>query len=642
MTTTRDALPISSSSHRLFLPRPHRSGRAAAFAAAIVALLFATSAWLSLVFSSPSHPLHWPHIRSSASTHLPFSLSPPHPPGGSSSDGSGGSEGDLIAPLSLHHLVFGIGGSANLWPRRREFVRLWWRPDDMRGHVWLDDRVPHLPRNSSFSRSLPPVRVSEDISRFRYTNPTGHPSGLRIARILAESFRLGHKAARWFVLVDDDTIVCPDNLVAVLSKYDWTGMVYVGGPSESHSANTYFSHSMAYGGGGIAISYPLAEALAGMLDECIERYPRLYGSDDRLHACISELGVPLSREYGFHQLDIRGNAYGLLAAHPVAPFITIHHVETVDPLFPGLSTLGSLKLFTKAMKADPMSFLQRSICYDKRKMLTFAMSIGYVVQVFPTIVPPQELERSELTYSAWNRLNGKNEFDFDTRDPYRSVCRKPILFFLKDIERNGSTTLSSYIRAKGRDDLKRKVFCFPRSPPLPDVNEILVFAVIGKMEYLATFWKQLIEDFDEMDFSLSRSSWADASLKVKAHSQSLKASSHNPHKELLQSCRLGAATSTKALECARRRLSLMSSHGGGTASLAVDHRSWRILLAAIHLHYCSFGCATIRSGRGKCMISKINEQLPPLILTILDLIVSLTIVLATILHLEGEDKIIRK
>jgi hypothetical protein len=79
--------------------------------------------------------------------------------------------------------------------------------------------------------------------------------------------------------------------------------VYVGAPSESHSANTYFSHSMAFGGGGVALSLPLAAALAETLDVCIDRYTKLYGSDDRLHACITELGVPLSREHGFHQVS---------------------------------------------------------------------------------------------------------------------------------------------------------------------------------------------------------------------------------------------------------------------------------------------------------------------------------------------------
>ncbi|ONK55840.1 uncharacterized protein A4U43_C10F1510 [Asparagus officinalis] len=211
-----------------------------------------------------------------------------------------------------------------------------------------------------------------------------------------------------------------------------------------------------------------------MAGECLERYPRLYGSDDRLHACISELGVPLSREFGFHQWDIRGNPHGLLAAHPIAPFVSIHHVEAVDPLFPGLSTLESLKLFTKAMNTEPRSFLQRAVCYDAIQKLTFSVSLGYVVQVFPNIVLPRELERSEQTYVAWNRVNKRDEFDFDTRDVYRSVCKKPILFFLKDVKKDGNVTLSSYKRAKRTDDLKRKVFCFPRSPPLPYVDEIQI------------------------------------------------------------------------------------------------------------------------------------------------------------------------
>lgn len=198
----------------------------------------------------------------------------------------------------LKHIVFGIAGSSQLWKQRKEFLRLWWRQDDMRGYVWLDEQVPV----DEWDDSFPPIMISEDTSRFRYTNPTGHPSGLRISRIVLETFRLGLADVRWFVLGDDDTIFNADNLVAVLSKYDHSEMVYIGGPSESHSANTYFSHSMAYGGGGIAISYPLAEALSSILDDCLERYHKLYGSDDRLHACISELGVPLSREHGFHQV----------------------------------------------------------------------------------------------------------------------------------------------------------------------------------------------------------------------------------------------------------------------------------------------------------------------------------------------------
>ncbi|KAJ3682154.1 hypothetical protein LUZ60_014727 [Juncus effusus] len=444
------------------LLRPRRRSLLSAFASS-ASLLVSSFFWLSLILSSSS-PFHSPpahnHHSLSISSRLRFPSTSPLSP----------------SPLSLDHLIFGIAGSAHLWPRRKEFVRLWWRPASMRGHVWLDYSVPQPP--SSDPDSLPPIRISEDISRFRYTNPTGHPSGLRIARIAAETFRLGHTNARWFVLVDDDTIVNADNLVKVLSKYDWTEMVYIGGPSESHSANTYFSHSMAFGGGGIAISYPLARAIEAFQDECIERYPKLYGSDDRLHACITELGVPLTREYGFHQWDIRGDAHGLLAAHPIAPFISIHHVEIVDPVYPGLNSLQSLTLFTNAMKTDPMSFLQRSICYDPVRHLTFSVSLGYVVQVYPNIILPRDLERSEVTYIAWNKVGQRSEFDFDTRDGFKSVCKKPVRFFLKEVGKEGNLTEGVYERenGKGKNDLKRKVLCFPKSPPLLDVDRIRVWS----------------------------------------------------------------------------------------------------------------------------------------------------------------------
>ncbi|KAJ7948445.1 Beta-1,3-n-acetylglucosaminyltransferase radical fringe protein, putative (DUF604) [Quillaja saponaria] len=398
---------------------------------AVTALLISITAWVFLVFSNTTtccfhHLRNWegsPHslLWDKQSSHHLSVVTPPlshsllidttHT---SNQNNSSSFEWE---GLSVKNIVFGIAGSSQLWRRRKEFVRLWWRPNDMRGHVWLDDHVPH----ETGDDSLPPVMVSKDISSFRYTNPIGHPSGLRISRIVTESFRLGIPDARWFVLCDDDTIFDVDNLVVVLNKYDSSEMIYIGSSSESHSANTYFSHSMAFGGGGIAISHRLAEALSEILDECIERYPKLYGSDDRLHACISELGIPLTREHGFHQWDIRGNAHGLLSSHPIAPFVSIHHVEAVDPFYPGLNSLESLKLFTKAMRADPRSFLQRSICYDHARHLTVSISLGYAVQVFPNIVLPRELERSERTYSAWNGITQRDEFEFDARDPYRSA-----------------------------------------------------------------------------------------------------------------------------------------------------------------------------------------------------------------------------
>ncbi|KAL6003709.1 hypothetical protein ACLOJK_004255 [Asimina triloba] len=469
-TTTTTAMAIQPNPSNLVIsairspssrPRRWRHSRITTSIIALISLLLATSAWLSLVFSNANANATWRH-RLRFPTHTNpqrYQPSPPPPPPPPPS---------LRPPaadsLSLNHLAFGIAGSAHLWNRRKHLIKLWWRPSAMRGHIWLEEPLLDADADADADApSLPPLLVSEDISNFRYTNPTGHPSGLRISRIVSECFHLHLPDVRWFVLGDDDTIFNVDNLVRVLRKYDWREMVYIGGPSESHSANTYFSHSMAFGGGGIAISYPLAEALSKMQDECLERYPKLYGSDDRLHACITELGW-----------DIRGSAHGLLSAHPIAPFISIHHVEAVEPFYPGLSSMDSLKLFVRAMKADPRSFLQRAICYDRQQKLTFSVSLGYVVQVFPNVMLPRELERSEQTFSAWNKLSGRNEFDFDTKDAYRSVCKKPIIFFLKDIRKNGNVTVGMYGRAKGREDLKRKVFCFPHSVPLRGVKIIRV------------------------------------------------------------------------------------------------------------------------------------------------------------------------
>ncbi|KAL5167926.1 hypothetical protein HKD37_11G030210 [Glycine soja] len=470
-------LPISRSRSRQW-----RQCRIGTFAVAIAALLISTTAWLSVVFSDATtccfhHLKDWessPHFFNwkKCISHRLAKVKPPpalqfetmndHLHNGSSIVEEEG--------LSLKHIVFGIAGSSQLWKRRKEYVKLWWRPNDMRGHVWLEEQVLEEPGDDL----LPPIMISEDTSYFRYTNPVGHPSGLRISRIVRESFCLGLSDVRWFVLCDDDTIFNVNNLVDVLSKYNSSEMIYIGSPSESHSANTYFSHSMAFGGGGIAISYPLAKALSEILDECIERYPKLYGSDDRLHACITELGIPLTCEHGFHQWDIRGDAHGLLSSHPIAPFVSIHHVEAVNSFYPGLSSLDSLKLFTKAMKADPKSFLQRSICYDHARHLTFSVSLGYVVQVLPNIVFPRELERSERTYSAWNGISQTNEFDFDAREPYKSVCKGPTRFFLKDTGREGNASWGSYVRGRDKDDFKKRILCFPLLPPLRNVGEIRV------------------------------------------------------------------------------------------------------------------------------------------------------------------------
>jgi len=107
---------------------------------------------------------------------------------------------------------------------------------------------------------------------------------------------------RWIVLADDDTAFVLPNLLHALRGYDHREPWYLGSRSESAAQNAWHGFAMAYGGAGIAVSWPLARRLARALDSCVLRYPHLYGSDARIYACLAELGVELTHEPGFHQV----------------------------------------------------------------------------------------------------------------------------------------------------------------------------------------------------------------------------------------------------------------------------------------------------------------------------------------------------
>ncbi|KAL6655986.1 hypothetical protein ACP70R_006812 [Stipagrostis hirtigluma subsp. patula] len=362
------------------------------------------------------------------------------------------------APTTLSHIVFGIGASARTWEQRRGYVELWWRPGQTRGHVWLDEE-PAGPWPEA--ATSPPYRVSADASRFGDRAPAS-----RMARIVAESFlavaaeRANGTAAgdddevRWFVMGDDDTVFFPDNVVAALRKYDHGEMYYVGAPSESVEQDALHYYGTAFGGGGFAVSYPAAAALAGAIDGCLDRYRSFHGSDERVHACLSELGVPLTREPGFHQMDIRGDAYGMLAAHPVAPLVSLHHLGHIQPISPhGEGPLDAARSLVGAAQFDPARLLQQSICYHRGPGYTWSVSVawGYTAQLYPWAVAPHELETPLQTFRTWrSRANGP--FVFNTRpvSPDDDACARPAVFFLSDV-RNATggaaaATVTEYAR----------------------------------------------------------------------------------------------------------------------------------------------------------------------------------------------------
>ncbi|CAN6457984.1 unnamed protein product [Victoria cruziana] len=350
-------------------------------------------------------------------------------------------------PTETRHVVFGIASSARSWPRRRDYVRAWWRPGETRGFVWLD-----RPFNSSVratDASLPTVRVSEDTSRFPYTYRKGLRSAIRVARIVVETVRLGLPDVRWFVFGDDDTVFFVDNLVRVLQKYDHEMWFYVGEASENVDQNRVNSFEMGFGGGGFAISYRLAAVLERVFDSCLVRYAHLYGSDARVFACLAELGVGLTHERGFHQVDFRGDAFGMLAAHPLAPLVTLHHLDILDPIFPKLSRLQALEHLFEAVKADSGRILQQTVCYEKSKAWTVSISWGYSVQIYDSIQLVPDLLPLLQTFMPWRR-GQKNAssvlYMFNTRELPKNACNKPAIFFFEGVLAGETSIESNYSR----------------------------------------------------------------------------------------------------------------------------------------------------------------------------------------------------
>lgn len=287
--------------------------------------------------------------------------------------------------------------------------------------------------------------ISGDTSSFPYTFRGGLRSAIRVARAVKEAVDRNETDVRWFVFGDDDTVFFVDNLVRALARYDHSKWFYVGSNSESYEQNVKYSFEMAFGGGGFAISYSLARVLARVLDSCLRRYGHLYGSDSRIYSCIAELGVALTHEPGFHQLDMRGNLFGMLAAHPLSPLLSLHHLESVEPLFPDMNRVQALEHLIAAANVDPARILQQTVCYDRSNSLTFSVSWGFAIQVYQGNELLPDLLSLQRTFVPWKRGSKVNaNFMFNTRDYPRDPCKRPSIFFFKSVASDKRGIWSNY------------------------------------------------------------------------------------------------------------------------------------------------------------------------------------------------------
>ncbi|KAJ3700254.1 hypothetical protein LUZ61_003959 [Rhynchospora tenuis] len=155
-------------------------------------------------------------------------------------------------------------------------------------------------------------------------------------------------------------------------------------------------------------------------------------------------------------MDLNGDVYGMLAAHPLAPLVSLHHLDHVKPIISNKpSQYEALQSLFSAYEADPTRIVQQAFCYDRgagaESVLSVSVSWGYTVQVYPQELVANELETPLQTFKTWWGSNGP--FIFNTRPFSTDPCLRPFIFLLESVLHNQTdVTLTQYTRNKNADD----------------------------------------------------------------------------------------------------------------------------------------------------------------------------------------------
>lgn len=148
------------------------------------------------------------------------------------------------------------------------------------------------------------------------------------------------------------------------------------------------------------------------------------------------------------QLDIRGSPYGILSTHPLTPLVSLHHLDYLQPLFPGTNRVESIGKLIQAYRQDPTRALQHTFCHDLTRNWSLSISWGYTVQLYPFLLTAKELNTPLQTFLTWGTWS-QEPFTFDTRPMALEPCERPVLFYLDGVGKSGNgKTLSWYTRSK--------------------------------------------------------------------------------------------------------------------------------------------------------------------------------------------------
>lgn len=133
-----------------------------------------------------------------------------------------------------------------------------------------------------------------------------------------------------------------------------------------------------------------------------------------------------------------------MAAHPVAPLVSLHHLDYVDSLFPYKNQTDSLKSLNGAYQLDPPRILQQTFCYDYKRKWSISVAWGFTVQLYPLLLPAKDLQTPLQTFKTW-RGSRDGPFTFNTQPMKSNPCELPVVFMLEQAEEVGQRgSLTSY------------------------------------------------------------------------------------------------------------------------------------------------------------------------------------------------------
>lgn len=164
----------------------------------------------------------------------------------------------------------------------------------------------------------------------------------------------------------------------------------------------------------------------------------------------------------FCQLDMRGDMFGMLSAHPLSPLLSLHHLDAIDPIFPNMNRTQALQHLFKAVNVDPARILQQTVCYDQSSQLTVSVAWGFAVQVYEGNQLLPDLLSLQRTFTSWRRgSNVESHFMFNLRDYPRDPCKRPTVFFLESVLSHNNSVQSNYVKHVvgncARADVVRKI-----------------------------------------------------------------------------------------------------------------------------------------------------------------------------------------